>query len=343
MQKEEIEMLKNFLPKQDREHPVKRLLLPQTERDRQVTANTNIAIKNILQNHKDWILGLTLKTRLLETKNFPESSSALAEIRAFGDLLSAGISVEPVPVSSKKTPDFVCHTEDGQKIYIEVQAKQLNKDEAKSLSNFRNQSASGEQVQYDPHKSPWNFQAHICTPFGKPNLGENVTENVISKIAQRKNTEGQFSEDNPAILWLDFQDESWDLLSSMMVNKMFPVISWQGAFYSGEIWYAFYGWKDAPILEPFTTSDLFVNMRHPGRFTDTNTKIDAAIVSFDRNIVALENPLSKKPVTASLWKQMVLHRYFTFERSYINWPVNNLTQRIDLERDRIKALAKELP
>lgn len=341
-EQEELESIKKA-PNQDRKHPLKRLLFPEVERDSQVSINTEIAIRHILPKHRDWIL--KLKKRLLALDDYSHSSSALSEIRAFGDLLMCGISVEPVITSkSKKTPEFVVMNQD-PKVFIEVHAKQINNEEAKSLSAFiKNPFASKTGNTYSNKKCKVSVAEHICTPFGKPKLRESVTENVISKIAQRKNNEGQFSENAPSILWLDFQDESWDMLSSLMVKKTLPVMSANGAFYSGDIWYAFYGWKGAPIFENFSLNLPydFNKMSHCGRFRDPNTKIDAAIISFERDIVILENPWSQKPVNPSLWKQFFSHKWFNFEYSYMNWPTYNLSERIKLDQQKIMAIAKEI-
>ena len=112
------------------------------------------------------------------------------------------------------------------------------------------------------------------------------------------------------------------------------------AFQSGELWYAFYGWKDAPIYEEFRLDMLFgdvVKMRHDGRFRQ-DTKLDAVIISFSGDTIILENPYSQKPIKPWLWKRLVLLPRFNFEMSYTNWPAVNLRQRIELEEEKLKKL-----
>lgn len=329
---EEIECITNTTLK-DRCHPVKRLLYPrdEVERDSQVIANTERALRHLKQHHTQWLMNL--KPRLLNIDDYSTSSGALGEIRAFGYILEAGISVKP---RSQNGADF--WVEDNQeKVLIEVHSKQLNHKESKSLEKFYN-DLRNEMTKSD-RKTGWVIGAHKTVPFGKPQKHENVTENAISKLSAIKQTEHQISTDYTSIIWLDFQDEVWDLLDT--VDRVLPVRTWNSAFYSGELWYAFYGWKDAPIFEDFRLDMLVgdvVKMRHPGRFRNS-TKLDAVIISFFRNTVILENPFSKKAIKPSLWKKLICLPWFNFEYSYTNWPAVNLRQRIELEQKKLIELS----
>ena len=328
----EIECITNTTVK-DRCHPVKRLLYPRdgVERDFQVIANTERALRHLKQHHTQWLMNL--KPRLLNIDDYSTSSGALGEIRAFGYILEAGISVKPI---SRNGADFL--VEDNQeKVLIEVHSKQLHDKEAESLEKFykdlRNEMTKIER------KTGWVIGEHKTVPFGKPQQQENVTENAISKLCAIKQKEHQMSTDYTSIIWLDFQDEVWDLLDT--VDRVLPVRTWNRAFYSGELWYAFYGWEDAPIFEHFRLDRLLgdvVKMRHPGRFRNS-TKLDAVIISFSRNTVILENPFSKKAIKPSLWKKLIFLPWFNFEYSYTNWPAVNLRQRIELEQEKLIGLS----
>lgn len=336
---DKIEFIKNS-PTQYRSHPFKRILFPESERDLQVAINTEIAMRHILPDNHKWIC--RLGPRLLDLKDYSHSSSALSEIRAFGDLLRCGVSVKPKPENtSENTPDFVVSNEK-QQVFIEVHAKQINNEEGKRLNNFLQDPFNIDGGNYSTQSHGISVAEYINTPFGKPTKsGESVRANFISKIAKTKQDEAQFEEDIPSILWLDFQDETWDMFP--LAKAVLPIISSNGAFYSGGIWYAFYGWKDAPIFE-HNSIDIFYpleKMQHPGRF-ENQTKIDAAILSFQRSIVILENPSSKKPVSPSLWKQICSHQWFNFEDSYMNWPSQDLPQRIESEKNKIRSIAKEM-
>jgi len=81
-------------------------------------------------------------------------------------------------------------------------------------------------------------------------------------------------------------------------------------------------------------------MRHDGRFRQ-NTKIDAVIVSFPKDTIILENPFSRKPVQAWLWRKLTLLPDFNFELSHLNWPRADLSQRIETQKITLEALARE--
>lgn len=329
----EIEIIKKTTIK-DRKHPLKRMLFPE-QRDLQVVENTNRALGFILKADKHWILNH--KGNLLTTSDYTTPSSALAEIRAYGYLLEGQFSVTPFNSGATyRKPEFLL-TENNERISIEVHAKHLNDEEAKALENFHT-----ERVQILKGRS-YIFREHVVTPFGKPRLGENVTENVISKLAAIKQDESQFSQNETNILWLDFQDEIWDLVLS--VNSVNPVSTWNGEWFSGGIWYAFYGWVGAPIFESHTTERRIkiphVKMRHEGRFRIA-TKLDAVIVAFPRYTVILENSTSQKPIKPTVWRKLFLLPWFRFEYSYINWPNPNLKQRIKTIKKNIISLSKKV-
>lgn len=330
----EIEYITNTTLK-DRCHPVKRLLYPRdrVERDFQVVVNTERALRHLIQHHRQWLMNL--KPRLLNIDDYSTSSGALGEIRAFGYLLEAGILVNPI---SGNGADFWVEY-DQEKVLVEVHSKQFHHKESESLENFYNY-LRGENTKIYQNEG-WVVGEHISVPCGKPKKHENVTENAISKLSAIKQREHQMSRDHTSILWLDFQDEIWDLLDT--VDRVLPVRTWNSAFYSGELWYAFYGWKDAPIFEEFRFDMPYflgqqVKMRHEGRFRNS-TKLDAVIITFSRNTVILENPSSEKAIKPSLWKKLVFLPWFKFEYSYTNWPVADLIHRFDLDKQKLITLS----
>ncbi|MEG4072217.1 hypothetical protein QUA30_05945 [Microcoleus sp. Pol14C2] len=331
----EIEKIENTTIK-DRCHPVKRLLYPKDrgERDSQVIVNTERSFRHLKQHHTQWLRNL--KPRLLNIDDYSTSSGALGEIRALGAILEAGISVEPI---RRNGADFL--VEDNQeKVLIEVHSKQFYDEESESLEKFYN-DLRNEMTKSD-RKTGLVIGEHKTVPFGKPKKDENVTANAIRKLCAIKKREHQMSTDYTSILWLDFQDEVWELLDT--VDRVLPVRTWNRAFYSGEFWYAFYGWKDAPIFEQFSLDTLLnpvVKMGHAGRFINSTepTKLDAVIISFSRNTVILENPFSKKAIKPSLWKKLISLPWFNFEYSYTNWPAMNLIQTIELEQEKLIKLS----
>lgn len=304
---------------------------PRFGRDELVILNTDIAIRYIVEHHRNWLM--SLKPRLLNVDDYSSSSGTLGEIRALGYLLQTGISVDPI---GKAGSDFWL-SEGKEKAFVEVHSRQLNSDERETLQNFHN-----EILRNIDSNSQANQRVSVVeygtVPLGRPKIGENITENAISKLASIKGKEHQMSSDETSILWLDFQDEIWNLLDT--INRVLPLTTHNNAFYSGELWYAFYGWIDAPIYEAFRwdmVNDV-VKMRHQGRFRQ-ETKLDAVVVSFSRDTIILENPYSRKPIKPWLWKRLVFLPRFNFEMSYTNWPAVNLRQRIELEQEKLIALS----
>ena len=338
----EIKKIENTTIK-DRWHPVKRLLdsRARSGRDERVIFNTDIALRHILEHHEKWLM--SLKPRLLYVDDYSTPSGALGEIRAFGYLLRTGVSVNPV---GKAGSDFLL-SEGEEKAFVEVHSRQSNSDEAKALENFYNKLRKKDS--HGKANQGSYFLEHRTVPLGRPKIRktkdgetrrETITENAISKLASIKATEHQMSPDETSILWLDFQDEIWDGLDTR--DRVLPLRTTtpNNAFQSGELWYAFYGWKDAPIYEEFRLDMLLgpvVNMGHDGRFRQ-DTKLDAVIISFSGDTIILENPYSKKPIKPWLWKRLVLLHRFNFEMSYTNWPAVNLIQRIELEEENLKKL-----
>lgn len=353
----EIEQIRNTTIK-DRCHPVKRILdisnnsggasiLPdfhwlfwrgllhpraRSGSDERVIFNTDIALKHIVEHHRNWLK--SLKPRLLNVDDYSTSSGALGEIRAFGYLLQTGISVNPI---GKAGSDFLL-TDGEEKAFVEVHSKQSNPDEAEALENFHNQTFSNLDVNEQDNQR-WYVVQHGTIPLGRPKPGETITENAISKLASIKGKEHQMSPDETSILWLDFQDKTLDLLDA--IDRVLPLTTHNNAFHSGELWYAFYGWKDAPIYEAFRLDMLLgdvVKMRHDGRFRQ-DTKLDAVIISFSGDTIILENPYSQKPIKPWLWKRLVLLPRFNFQMSYTNWPAANLRKRIELEKEKLIGLS----
>jgi hypothetical protein len=373
----EIKKIENTTIK-DRWHPVKRLLHPRARflRDRLVIYNTEIALRHIVEHHRSWLM--SLKPRLLNVKDYSTSSGALGEIRAFGYLLRTGVSVNPVG-GKKAGCDFLL-SEGEEKAFVEVHSRQLHPDEAEAQEKFHNEILRNIDPHGKANQGSY-FLEHGTVPLGRPKIRgsgaqvrffafsilmqtglyrlaslllqdyqiretkggetrrETITENAINKLASIKATEHQMSLDETCILWLDFQDEIWDLLDTR--DRVLPLRTHNNAFQSGEFWYAFYGWEDAPIYEEFRLDMLLgdvVKMRHHGRFRQ-DTKLDAVIISFSGDTIILENPYSQKPIKPWLWKRLVLLPRFNFEMSYTNWPAVNLRQRIELEKEKLIGLS----
>lgn len=328
---QEIDSVKSMKVK-GRSHPLTSILFSNDKKTKQTAVNTEIALKHILRVNSNWFTGI--KHRLLKS-DLSDAASALSEIRAYGYLLETGLSVEPMSPDESKTYDFLIKKVDGEKVRVEVFAKQYDSEVAKDLEKFHSESAPLKEGVTCRISDP-------IAPFGKPKKekGENVAANVISRLACIKQDEKQLSDKDTSVLWLDFQDDIWWLLE---VDSVLPIRTWSSGFYSGEIWYAFYGFKNAPIFEA-NCLDLikighFVRMRHEGRFRQI-TKVDAVIITFPNHSVILENPESKKPIKSWLTEGLIKMPWFCYEYSYINYPHSKLREYIELQKQLILSFAR---
>lgn len=326
---EQISSIKNA-PKKDRLHPV-RYLMEYTKDNGFTYFNTEDSLKRIKLDKLDWLKAKS--DNLAELDDFSTPSSFLGEVRALGYLLGSGFNVEPIDENNKPTPDFNIINNDGEEIEVEVNSKQLTSEESSALEEFNKKSQN-----INP-QGGITSKEHVVTPFGEPRKDESVTENVICKISSIKQSEKQFSNNKSSILWLDFQDEIWRM--GPKANSTFPLRSWREDFYSGEIWYAFYGKKGLPIfegdsLEPRAKKSSVV-MRHEGRYKN-ETKIDACIVSFNKDTVILENPSAKNPLPEWFFNKMPCLRWFNVSHSWLRWPENKLFDRVQTEILRIEKL-----
>jgi hypothetical protein len=287
----------------------------------------------VLTKHPEWIKNF--KKRLMDSSDYTNSSSALGELRALGNLLDSGLEVTPIPTDNDKaTPEFLCNYE-GFSFIIEVHSKQMSGEETKQLREFYESSFKPGQP---------SIRELVVTPFGKiKKEGDSIVLNAISKICGIKNREHQLTTKLPSVMWLDFQDECWDIV--FKPESLLPLRSFRGELVSGEIWYAIYGWKGAPVFEGHTLEKRIANgplkMGHPGRFRQ-KTALCAVITSFPRNTSILENPYIEKSLPAELWPAMSMLPWFSVQNSYTKMFSKDLAARIQMEKESIEELESKI-
>jgi hypothetical protein len=116
----EIEQLRALYARLRRVHPLVSVALHpgRPENPRQIPINTCIALRSVLDRFPSWVQ--KLRPRLLDQNEWSNAESAIAEIRACGDLLRAGFAVE-VEKGGKSgaRPEFHV-TADGKVTIVEV-------------------------------------------------------------------------------------------------------------------------------------------------------------------------------------------------------------------------------
>jgi hypothetical protein len=266
-------------------------------------------------------------------------------------MLEAGMDVQPIPTETSATADFVVSS-DGVSIHVEVHSKQYDDTESENLERFNRGDNSPDfeihetKVEREERVGTITSRMTVVTPFGKPASGETVSENVISRLASikwAKGKEPQFPLEGPSILWLDFQDELWNM--GLGPNNLQPVRTWNGGFQSGEIWYSLYGWKEAAIFQgsafDMNNRGSIVSMRHDGRFR-MKTKVTACILLFRQACIIAENPFVDMNLPDGFRVQMPYLPWFRWEHSYMRWPSDTLSERIEGEKTMIESLFDKL-
>jgi len=297
--------------------------------------NTRIAINTILEKDFDWLV--KIKKRLTDITDYTNSSSALAEIRAYGALLRAGFNVHSVQTNANSSPDFLI---DGESVpmVVEVFSKELDGDTALKLEEFNTKPlvpVNGQQIA---------ISEISVSPYGRPGNGEYSVENAISRMASIKADEKQFNNDSFNVLWIDLQDESWIFND---YEAIWPIFSGTtNNICSGYIWNSLYGQKGLPLFEFGSLERRAIKqgkgMQHYGRFACENTPkksiVDLAIISFPRYKIAFQNPNRESLSQNLIWRKILSISSLDVSKSWINWPDGNLLKRIKIEIERIEAL-----
>jgi hypothetical protein len=309
-------------------------------------AVTAQAFRTVLRHDKLW---LESNRRRLLDDDYSSASSVLAEMRAYGALLHSFSEVQALPPrSSGKTPDFALKLPAGDTVFVEVHAKQWDTKQATELENFMQQSPPA------PLKGSRIATAeHLSQPFGRPKTvqeaprNERTIENMVSRIAGIKAGDQQIPLGAVSVLWLDFQDETWTGFG--LGDHLYPLISWNGAVSSGGFWHAFYGRKGMPLLEDADVCIEFlggaVEMQHEGRFyqTDKNgvpSRTAGVVISLQQECAILENPDAIEKLPQEFILGALEFPWFRIEKSSLNWPAKNLTQKLGTEMESLRSLER---
>lgn len=284
--------------------------------------------------------------RAAGTENIPDAAAALAELRAFGAMLEAGLDVKPITAGGRRgaTPDFVVNAGDGE-VTVEVHARH----EAGQQTTFRQAVANGEDLPDVDRRSEKvgnhtvTFTTTALYPGGKPdpdNPFDSIQANVISRLCRAKDTEAQRREGVPSVLWLDLSQ--FGAMTHTLLEQTIPLVSGHIGLTSGAIWHAFYGWKGAPILEEGNRKRI--EMGHDGRFRLSGAKkshLAAVIVCFEKGLILFENPWAEIRLPHAFRRRCERLPWFKLGHSVADWSPGETEALVALTTKRIVALAAE--
>jgi hypothetical protein len=294
-----------------------------------------------LNGGEGWLRSLV--PRLLRYVDPEAASASLAELRAYGGLLEAGFAVKPIDRSNEATPDFEIDAGDGR-IIVEVFAK--HEDDDQTIA--RREIAAGgtppgvERSVMEGKHVTVNTTISVGQPGGEPNPekpNDSVQANVTSRVCGAKGNETQLPNDAPSLLWIDFRSFGpWPEVVD--IQQTSPIMSGHRGLTSGALWYAFYGWKGAPIFEE-DTLDRVVPMGHDGRFRlagNKKTKLSGAILALSEGVAFLENPWAKNRLFDKARRMIERLPWFNLSASICDWHPGDAEMRVDLGKHEIEAM-----
>ena len=304
------------------------------------------AVRNISNNinGEQWLRDLT--SRLIDLKDISNASSSLAEIRAYGGFLDAGFSVTPIPRRDDTTPDFCIDAGDGP-ITVEVFAKHQDKqqDDIFSAIHVKN-GALPDNVERCAKSSKdvaINMTILELTPAGTPDStkpNDSVQSNMISRVCAIKRDEKQIPKELPAVLVMDFAHFGGPIGAEFLKSgQAAPIESGHHGITCGSIWYALYGWKNAPVFEE--GSHKLVRMGHDGRFRLTGknrSKLSAVLVVLANSAMLLENPWATHRLPDQARLALCRFPWFDISKTIADWHIGDAEQQIDIHRRTIETM-----
>jgi hypothetical protein len=330
-----------------RPHPLSSLL-GNLQAPSPTAIDTAAAARLVNSRDPKWISGI--RKRILDRSAPANAASALAELRAYGGLLTAGLQVTPQEPGGKPAPEFLVDAGDGNSVLVEVHAKQIDGEMQTALDQHREERKSqvdefrAKLAREGKQRGVFVGEPVAIAPFGRPDPdkpGDTISANVISRLCGIKKTEHQFRDDIANVLWLDMQDDySWNL--ALGPREAHPLSSWRGAMISGTLWYALYGWKGAPIMEEnerlWDSRQTSTPMQHDGRF-NRPTKLSAIIAAFPKALAVLEHPSPLVPLTNEFRSATMRLPWAETELSLYNWEPGLVASLVESHKRAIMAAA----
>lgn len=316
------------------------------EKQRAIDYLVHSAVRSISQQSggQNWLRDLT--SRLADQEDINNSSSSLAEIRAYGGLLEAGFAVTPISRNDDATPDFYIDAGDGL-VTVEVFAKHQDKEQ----DDLLNAVHSGSEILPGGVERSSRTSGNVSitttivelTPAGRPDPAkphDSMQANMISRVCAIKKNEKQIAEDYPALLIMDFAHFGGPIGAEFLkAGQTAPIESGHHGITCGSIWYAMYGWKNAPIFEE--GSQKVVRMGHDGRFRSSGkmkSKLSAVLVVLTDSAVLLENPWAIHRLPDRTRLALSRFPWFDLSKSIADWHQGDAEQQIAIHRRMIEVM-----
>jgi cation transport regulator ChaC len=299
----------------------------------QTSSNTTQALEIVLNHLPAFAKGL--KARLVDTSDWTNAESALAEIRACGALLEAGYNVKiGAKTQQGSRPEFEA-IRGGTRTIVEVWGRNLAlEDQAVIENDLRNPSSH-------KHGSvSISTGVTVVAPFGVPNKpGDTVTLNVINRVASIKRDEHQVEPNTPFVVWVDLQSVG-TLAGFDNESQFLPIENDRGELSSGGYWYGLYGRKADVIFQRGSAS---AHMGHEGRYFQTmkhgaSTRVSAFIFSTPKHTIIMENPKASNPLPDAFRNGLLQLPRFDIGLSLANWSAGHVIKVLDVQRTAIAGL-----
>jgi len=245
-------------------------------------------------------------------------SSILGEFRAYS-IIKNSFFGDNLICNKYDGADFITKTRrTGTTILIEVNTPLGRSQENRTILSHK-QKING------------NIITHIkeIAPFGFPKRKkDNIQCEAISKIAAIKGDEKQFKDDAINILFIDFVNPFFNDYLDILNDHHKPYLFFQNQITWGAIWHAFYAKQDDKIF------DHMNNLRHSSSYTmefngrfHNSTKINFALVNMINNLAIFEG--FRDIIDKAIYPMLFSFNKINFDDIWINWPVENLRNRIN--------------
>lgn len=239
--------------------------------------------------------------------------------------------------NENKTPDFIYETTvENKKIKVNIEVASslgTKKEEKKRIT---------EQNEIYPYE---------IYPYGKPEREEidNSLSEVIRMINRVKEPDSQLKEEDINILAINLVNPIGEpIFLNLLKERGKPYfINKEGdnnTIYTGGIWQAFYSKKGDRIFSSIGINDLIkeeiYKMEYNSRFQGKSI-VDFAIINTYEGVFIYQNFNRNIEIPKHIYKCLMSLDNINIDNVFINFPINNLEERVNYYRELGEAYLKE--